>query len=173
MSLKLFKALETIFKGYARQHPQKLIDHNLTIRIILKVPSPSLQQYAKQMEVHPGSIAAFMAKNGSRQPKEIVCCVIDHPLALELASPLLKAIDECIVINSKKGFSNVLGALPEADVSGPTRALLFRIDQTDFDELTQHLDSYLSLCEVFLGHLHLVVSCLQACLSLDLMQELR
>jgi len=41
MDLKFFKALEIVIKSYSKQHAQKLIDHNLSIKIMLKVSLPS------------------------------------------------------------------------------------------------------------------------------------
>lgn len=52
-------------------------------------------------------------------------------------------------------------ALKDKDESA-TKALLIKVAQTELEVITQQLEAYLSVCEVFHSHLHLIVSCFEA-----------
>jgi hypothetical protein len=158
MELSLFKGLEVILRNYSQQSPRKLLDNYLRIRILLRVSSPVFQELAARIQLPAAERAVFDKHGKTGRNRQTVCVVIDHPLGLPLADPLLATVDECIVVSPDGQDNNILRSNPHAE-EAPTRAVLFHMCETELVEVREQLEAYLSVCEVFFGHLHLVVCC--------------
>ena len=156
MDLNILRTMQAILSNYSRQPARKLVDHYLNIRLILRVSTAQTSQLLSHLELLPQEKAVF----GSWK-KPLLCIVIDHPLDLPLSPGILEQVEGCIVFGPDGQDNNILGA-NSAEGGRRSRGIAFRYSHCDFQTFKDLMDAYLSVCEVFLGHLHLVVSCVEA-----------
>jgi hypothetical protein len=83
-------------------------------------------------------------------------------------------IETCIVLDANLDQSNNIFSKADSTKNKAhlTKAILFRTCRENFDSLTESLDSYLSICELFHGHIHLIVNCFESWPSLALKEHM-
>ena len=157
-------------RKYSKAPIKCLIDNYLRIKVAYNLPAQLIEGFLKDSNAAASLAAVFSNRTKEERNVNFSCIVIDHPHLLPLTHRLLETVDSCIVIDPDLAqYNNVLTASvgPSAK-EHKTKAILLRTSKESFGALTESLDSYLSICELFHGHVHLTLNCFEAWPSLSL-----
>lgn len=157
-------------RKYAKAPVRLLIDSYLRIKVVYNLPAQMIEGLLKGCGTPASLAAVFTSRTKEERQVNFSCVVIDHPQLLPLTHRVLETVDSCIVIDPDfNQLNNVLTASIDPSAKAHrTKAILLRTTKEGFSALTESLDSYLSICELFHSHIHLTVNCFEAWPSLSL-----
>jgi hypothetical protein len=166
--------MEIIVRKYSKTAVRFLIENYLRVKLVYNIPASSLESFLSQTDLSPGVVSVFLKRTKYERSVSFACIVVDHPKLPTITHKVLEEIENCIVFGpSLAQRNNVLGrAGVEDSKEFETKVILFRSQRESFEALSESLDAYLSICELFHSHIHLTLNCFEASSRIDLRDHL-
>lgn len=133
--IDIFKALEIVIRKYTRQPVRDMMDNYLRIKIIVHINFSSVDGMLEEIGISKAERVIF-GKKTSQRAVYLVCITIDHPKYFDLSDKIMETLKECVIISPTMNQVNNILNVYNPQGENLTKAILFKIERINFEEMT-------------------------------------